>query len=77
MLTMSVTDERAGDRTLLGRVYDRLRKRSLRAIDTKEGYARMTGSEDKAEGWFDWDDFDHRAYLLGVRHALNAVKEEG
>lgn len=71
-----------GGRTRINaaKIYDRLRKRSLRALNLdrsvtfRDMTVRTTG-----DPWVDngvWIDTDHMAYVAGVRDALNAVSED-
>ena len=72
---------RGGDPTL-SRIYERLRKRSLR-IDTRwnelyEGssWVVMNGYFDNVKASFYGDGSNHQAYVRGVKDALEAVEKE-
>ena len=54
----------------LARIYDRLRKRSQRAR-CWNGAAPVGGPSSY------WGEYDHLAYVAGVRDALNAVETDG
>lgn len=64
-------------RTVASRVYDRLRKRSLRATERRGSRDKMIGRE--SAWYFDteyWSVKQHEAYTAGVRDALNAIEED-
>lgn len=83
---MSVSVTGGATRSTAARVYDRLRKRSLRArtFNRANQYNDEVGlkviSDVVGKGTkFDhllWNDYDHHAYVAGVRDALNAIEEE-
>lgn len=60
------------DRNTYSKVYDRLRKRSLRAMCKSRKVAHVLGTN---AWWADasWSKGDHESYIAGVRDALNAV----
>ena len=70
---MTMTNFTGGrNRTLKARVYDRLRKRSLRAI--REKTEHEVTHRASASDWTLWNESLHEAYVAGVRDALNALE---
>lgn len=59
-------------RSTASRIYDRLRKRSQRAIGKKTSHD-MTSSP--YSGAAPWMTYEHDAYVAGVRDALNAIED--
>ena len=71
--TMNFTKGR--DRTTAARIYDRLRKRSYRAIGRKVS-CEMTPNSRFASDWIRWGYEQHEAYVAGVWAALKAIEQE-
>lgn len=74
---MSVMVTGGRTRVSAAKVYDRLRKRSLRAMNKRGGvsYEDMVSRTTRSP-YIDgssWNGTDHMAYVAGVRDALNAI----
>lgn len=60
-------------RGYLGRIYERLRKRSLRR---RNQHVRFLWDHDATES-SSWFQTEHEAYVQGVRDALKTVERDG
>lgn len=71
---MSVMVTGGRTRVNAAKVYDRLRKRSLRALNSRDGvdFEDFIGRTQWV-GRGQWIESDHMAYVAGVRDALNAI----
>ena len=69
---MSVMVTGGRTRVNAAKIYDRLRKRSLRSLGQRR-FLEITGRTMTTAPSATWVDTDHMAYVAGVRDALNAI----